>query len=102
MSISTKPKPIKITHKHRINCPECRGTGFGNEEARLLVERKEGVSQNELTWLICKKLNNKHYDTDFTHYINMRITQMDILNIIKMRNLWVPCKCCKGKGIIHI
>ena len=102
MSITVNPKPVKITRKHKINCPACRGTGLEYEEARLLWERKQGISQNELTWLICKKLNGKHYDTDFTHYVNMRITQTDIFNIIKMRELWVPCKSCKGKGVVHI
>ena len=81
-------------------CPICRGTGLENEEARLLWERKEGSSDRELRLLIHKKLYSKGFRTNNSKVI-FKITQMDLLQIIKQRGIWVPCHYCKGKGFIH-
>lgn len=82
-------------------CPICRGTGLENEEARLLWERKEGISDKELRLLISKKLYSKRFTTDNKTSAVFKITKMDLLQIIKRRGIWEPCHYCKGKGMVH-
>lgn len=87
----------EIRPKYEV-CPACRGTGLEYETARLLIERKQEITKPELTYLICKKLNTKSYDTDLKSFINMRITKSDLFAIIKQRGLLIPCHYCSGKG----
>ena len=91
-------KEIKLKKK---SCPYCRGTGLEYETARLLWERKVPITQPELTWLICRKMVKNMYQTDNKNYVNMHISKLDIMQIIKQRGLWVQCHYCSGKGVIQ-
>lgn len=87
----------EIRPKYEV-CPACRGTGLEYETARLLIERKQEITKPELTYLICKKLNNKNFETDLKSFVHMRITKTDLFAIIKQRGLLIPCHYCSGKG----
>ena len=99
--IKRKNKIIYRPSRQIQICPECNGTGLGNEHARLLWERKEEISRSELVDLIYKKLNQNMFLTDYKTCANFKISQMDLFQIIKKRGLWIPCSNCIGKGFIH-
>lgn len=103
MCIVTKQENLTTLERLKQNepCPVCRGTGLQNEEARLLWERKEGISDRELRLLIAKKLYSGSFRTDRKTVVNFKITQMDLLQIIKQRGIWVPCSHCRGKGFVQ-
>lgn len=104
MYIITKQENLTTLERLKRNepCLVCRGTGLENEEARLLWERKESISDRELRFLINKKLYTGAYRTNSKTSVNFKITQMDLLQIIKQRGILTPCNHCKGKGVIQI
>lgn len=103
MCIITKQENLTTLERSNQNepCPKCRGTGLQNEEARLLWERKEDISDRELRFLVGKKLYTGAFKTDNRTTVNFKITQMDLLQIIKQRGIWTPCTHCKGKGFVQ-
>ena len=93
---------IVYSSKRQIEtCPNCNGTGLELDDARQLWERKVNITQNELIWLIAKKLNTNTFLTDYKTNVNFQITQSDLYQIIKQRGLWIPCRHCMGRGVVH-
>lgn len=92
---------IKISHKKQV-CQYCRGTGLEREEARQIRERKLPLTEKEIETLICRKMKYGCYSTDYINGVNFKITQNDLINVIKNRGLLVPCISCAGKGEILI
>lgn len=103
MCIVTKRENLTTLERLKQNepCPVCRGTGLENEDARLLWERKVGITDRELRLLISKKVLSKSFQTDYKTVVSFKITQMDLLQIIKRRGILTPCSHCKGKGFIQ-